>query len=45
MVRVRDVAWALAAAAVLLAGTRPASADPITLTGNVATDFTAPTAA
>ena len=40
MVRIRDVAWALAAAAVL-AGSRPASADPITLTGNVANDFTA----
>jgi hypothetical protein len=40
MVRIRDVAWALAAAAVL-AGSGPASADPITLTGNVANDFTA----
>ncbi len=39
MVRIRDVAWALAAAAVL-AGSGPASADPITLTGNVANDFT-----
>jgi hypothetical protein len=41
MVRIRDVAWALAAAAAVLAGSRPASADPITLTGNVASDFTA----
>jgi hypothetical protein len=40
MVRIRDVAWALAAAAVL-AGPRAASADPITFTGNVANDFTA----
>ncbi len=40
MVRVRDVVWALAAAAVTLAGSRPALADPIALTGNVATDFT-----
>ncbi len=40
MVRVRDVVWALAAAAVMLAGSRPALADPITLTGNVAGDFT-----
>lgn len=39
MVRIRDVAWALAAAAVL-AGPRAASADPITFTGNVANDFT-----
>ena len=39
MVRIRDVAWALAAAAVL-AGSRPASADPINLTGNVGNDFT-----
>jgi hypothetical protein len=39
MVRVRDVTWALAAAAVL-AGSGPAAADPITLTGNVANDFT-----
>ncbi len=41
MVRIRDVAGALAAAAALLAAVRPASADPITLTGNVANDFTA----
>jgi hypothetical protein len=41
MVRIRDVAWALAAAAAVLAGSRPASADPIALTGNVASDFTA----
>ncbi len=40
MVRVRDVVWALAAAAVTLAGSHPALADPITLTGNVASDFT-----
>jgi hypothetical protein len=40
MVRVRDVVWGLAAAAVMLAGSRPALADPITLTGNVASDFT-----
>ncbi len=39
MVRFRDVAWAVAAAAVL-AGPRPAAATPITLTGNVANDFT-----
>ena len=39
MVRFRDVAWALAARRP--AGrARPASADPITLTGNVASDFT-----
>ena len=38
MVRFRDVAWAVAAAAVL-AGARPAAATPITLTGNVANDF------
>jgi hypothetical protein len=41
MVRFRDVAWALVATATMLAGSRPASADPITLTGNVASDFTA----
>jgi hypothetical protein len=40
MVRVRDVVWALAAAAVMLAGSRPTLADPITLTGNIASDFT-----
>ena len=40
MVRVRDVAWALAALALYLAGLRPAHADPVTLTGNVASDFT-----
>jgi hypothetical protein len=40
MVRIRDVAWVLAAAAAL-AGSRPAAADAITLTGNVANDFTA----
>jgi hypothetical protein len=40
MVRVRDVVWALAAVAVMLAGSGPAQADPITLTGNVASDFT-----
>lgn len=39
MVRFRDVAWALTATA-LLAGPRPAPAAPITLTGNVANDFT-----
>ena len=41
MVRIRDVAWAMAAAAVILAGSRPALAGPISLTGNTATDFTA----
>ena len=44
MVRIRDVAWPWRLAA-MLAGSRPASADPITLTGNVATDFTPPMAA
>src|SRR5262249_54058151 len=39
MVRIRVVAWALVAAA--LAAPRAASADPISLTGNVANDFTA----
>ena len=39
MVRFRDVAWAVAAVAAL-AGPRPAAATPITLTGNVANDFT-----
>src|SRR5215471_10736764 len=37
MVRVRDVAWALAVLA--LAGIRPAQADAISFTGNVAHDF------
>ena len=32
MVRIRDVAWVLAAAAVTLAGSPPALAGPITLT-------------
>jgi hypothetical protein len=41
MVRIRDLFWALAAIAVTLAGSRPALADPIALTGNVASDFTA----
>jgi hypothetical protein len=41
MVRIRDVAWALAAAAVTLAAPRPVLANPIALTGNVASDFTA----
>jgi hypothetical protein len=41
MVRIRDVAWVLAAAAVALAGPGLALADQITLTGNVASDFTA----
>jgi hypothetical protein len=43
MVRIRDVIWGLAAAAAMLAGSCPASADSINsvnLTGNVATDFT-----
>jgi hypothetical protein len=40
MVRIRDVAWAVAAVAAVLAGPRPASADPINLTGNVTNDFT-----
>ena len=39
MVSIRGVAWALAVA-VSLAAFRPALADPITLTGNVASDFT-----
>jgi len=41
MVRIRDVAWALAAAAATLAAPRPALADPIALTGFAANDFTA----
>jgi hypothetical protein len=40
MVRVRDVAWAFAILALTLAGPHAALADPITLTGNVASDFT-----
>jgi hypothetical protein len=40
MVRIRDVAWVLAVAAVALAVPRPALADQITFTGNVANDFT-----
>lgn len=39
MVRFRDVTRGLAAVAVLLAGARPSFADPIDLTGNVASDF------
>src|SRR5271155_2377836 len=39
MVRIRGVAWVLAAV-VTLAVSRPALADPITLTGNVASNFT-----
>ncbi len=39
MVSIRGVAWVLAAA-VTLAAYRPALADPITMTGNVASDFT-----
>ncbi|MGP0064207.1 MAG: hypothetical protein ACLQGP_11485 [Isosphaeraceae bacterium] len=39
MVRIRGVAWVIAAA-VTLAAYRPALADPITLTSNVASDFT-----
>ena len=39
MVSIRGVAWILAAA-LTLAAYRPALADPITLTGNVASDFT-----
>jgi hypothetical protein len=41
MVRTRDVVWALAAAALTLAATGPALADPIALTGFAANDFTA----
>ena len=37
MVRIRGVAWVLAVLA--LAGIRPAQANPISLTGNVAHDF------
>jgi hypothetical protein len=40
MVRIRDVAVALAVATALLAAARPALADPIPLTGWVANDFT-----
>ncbi len=40
MVRVRDVGWALAAIALFLPAPRAAHADPVTLTGNVANDFT-----
>jgi hypothetical protein len=39
MVRFRGVARALAAVVALLAGSRPCLADPMTLTGNVASDF------
>ena len=38
MVRIRDVAWA-PGGRLVLAGARPASADPITFTGNVANGF------
>jgi hypothetical protein len=39
MVRIRDLAWGLAIASVIMSGPRPALADPITLTGNAASDF------
>src|SRR5262245_56312435 len=41
MVRIRDVAWTLAAAAGTLVAPRPAPAAPISLTGFAANDFTA----
>jgi hypothetical protein len=40
MVRVCDVAWAFAVLTLTLAGPNGALADPISLTGNVAADFT-----
>ena len=42
MVRVRDVGWAVAALALMLASSRPAAAGPLTMTGNVASDFNIP---
>lgn len=41
MVRIRDVACAVLAFGILAGMSRPAAAGPITLTGNVAADFTA----
>jgi hypothetical protein len=42
MVRIRDLAWGLTVAAVIMSGPRAALADPINFTGNAASDFSVP---